>query len=239
MIDPEHLQLFVPGAPPAGSGTNSPPLFLIMICHHMGSDRKIHPKYHPISGTNTIPLLPLIIFLYIASATVSGCCHGNKKVEVLLTPSANRVRVQPGQTQIVRTFGALYRTFNSVANPSCRAAAADLVHAYGTICGAPTPAAMDAMVTTVPWFAATMAGRNSRRRRKWLRMLTWKTLLTDSSVVVRRERPAAVPALLTRMVGMPISARMEEAMEETSVGEVMSHLKKVMLGAGDCGQKKA
>lgn len=60
-------------------------------------------------------------------------------------------------------------------------------------------------------------------------MLTWKTLLTDSSVVFRTARPAAMPALLMRTVGVPTSERTEEAVEETSEGEVTSHLKKVIF----------
>lgn len=68
-------------------------------------------------------------------------------------------------------------------------------------------------------------------RRKWLKMLTWKILLTDSSVVFSNGSPIPIPALLTRIVGLPTSERTEEAQEAISSGEVTSHLKKDTLGA--------
>lgn len=100
--------------------------------------------------------------------------------------------------------------------------------------GAGVEADIDAMVTMVPWLAATIAGTNSRIKRKCERMLTSKTLETESSVVWRRGRPAAVPALLIRMVGTPILERTEDAQVETFSGEEMSHLKKETFGAGSC-----
>ena len=45
-------------------------------------------------------------------------------------------------------------------------------------------------------------------------------------------RPAAVPALLMRIVGVPRVERMEAAVEETASGEVMSQSKKWTLEAG-------
>lgn len=60
-------------------------------------------------------------------------------------------------------------------------------------------------------------------RRKWERMLTLKTFWTEASVVERSERPAAMPALLTRMVGLPSVERIEDAVVDTDDAEVMSH----------------
>lgn len=87
------------------------------------------------------------------------------------------------------------------------------------------------MVTMVPWLAVTIAGTNSRIRRKWLRILTSKTLETESSVVFRIGRPAPVPALFIRIDGTPTLERIKAAQAETSSGEAILHLKKEILGA--------
>lgn len=80
-------------------------------------------------------------------------------------------------------------------------------------------------MTTVPWLAVTMEGRNSRTRRKWERMFTAKIRSREVSVDLRIVKLLPMPALLIRIVGCPRVERTEAAVLETASGEVMSQVK--------------
>ena len=86
-------------------------------------------------------------------------------------------------------------------------------------------AAQEAMVTTVPWLVLAMEGTNSRTVRKWERMLTLKVFSTEAWLELRSIEPLPMPALLTRMVGLPRVERTVAATSERDSVEVMSQVK--------------
>lgn len=84
--------------------------------------------------------------------------------------------------------------------------------------------AMDAIVMMCPWFFSIMLGMNSRTIRKCEMVFTsnvWRILDSDFSSIA----PSwPTPALLIRMVGCPLSARIVAATSAMLDEEVMSVL---------------
>lgn len=85
-------------------------------------------------------------------------------------------------------------------------------------------------MTTVPWLAVTMEGRNSRTRRKWERMFTAKIRSREVSVDLRIVKLLPMPALLIRIVGCPRVEWTEAAALETASWDVISQVMWWMFG---------